>query len=274
MGHYNMFEALATLGYDGRRAAFGRRELIAAMTMEQRENYQPKQMVSSWAGAFGETQFMPSTFLAQAVDGDGDARIDLWNSPADALASTASMLDRAGWHRGEPWFLEVTLPANFPYAEADAGNDQPIAHWTALGVKTALGSALPDSPAQGAIFVPAGAAGPAFLLFHNFHTILRYNNATSYALAVGYLAKRIAGSAPILHAWPRGEEPLSRDERTAFQQALKTLGYDPGAIDGIIGGHVRDALRAYQRAHDLTPDGFATQDLLKRMEREIAAKKG
>jgi membrane-bound lytic murein transglycosylase B len=274
MGHYNMFEALATLGYDGRRADFGRRELIAAMKMEQRENYQPKAMLSSWAGAFGETQFMPSTFLDHAVDGDGDGRIDLWNSPADALASTASMLQQAGWHQGDPTYVEVRLPQNFPYAEADASNDQPVSHWRALGVTTAMGAPLAPSPADGAIYLPAGAQGPAFLLYPNFQTILRYNNAASYALAVSYLAKRMVGGAPILHAWPRGEEPLTRDDRMAMQQALKTLGYDPGAIDGIIGGHVRGAIRDYQKSHGLVPDGFPTQDLLKRMERDIAAKQG
>ena len=274
MGSYNMFEALATLGYDGRRADFGRRELIAALTMEQREGFDPKAMTSSWAGAFGETQFMPSTFLEHAIDGDGDGKKDLWNSPADALASTASMLERAGWKTGEPWFYEVTLPAGFPYAEADPDNPEPLAHWRGLGVKTVLGAALPDGPQTGAIFLPAGARGPAFLVFDNFRTILRYNNATSYALAVGYLAERIAGKAPILHSWPRDEEPLTRDDRLAFQQNLKTLGFAPGPLDGILGGQVRNALRAYQRARGLAPDGFATQDLLKQMAREIAARGG
>jgi len=274
MGGYNMFEALATLGYDGRRADFGRRELIAALTMEQREGFDPKAMTSSWAGAFGETQFMPSTFLAHAIDGDGDGRKDLWNSPADALASSASMLDQAGWKKGEPWFYEVTLPAGFPYGEADPENAQPLARWRGLGVKTVLGEALPPGPDTGAIFLPAGARGPAFLVFDNFQTILRYNNATSYALAVGYLAQRLAGKPPVLHSWPRDEEPLSRDDRLAFQQNLKTLGFDPGPIDGILGGQVRNALRGYQRAHGMTPDGFATQDLLKQMAREIAAKGG
>jgi membrane-bound lytic murein transglycosylase B len=274
LGSYNMFEALATLGYDGRRARFGRRELIAALKMEQREGYDPKDMVSSWAGAFGETQFMPSTFLDQAVDGDGDGKRDLWRSAADALASTASLLARAGWRRGEPWGYEVKLPRRFPYPQAGAKNAKPLSHWRALGVTTAAGARLPDGPARGAIFLPAGAHGPAFLVFHNFRMILRYNNATSYALAVGYLAHRIGGGHAIRHSWPRREKPLSRAERFAFQRSLKRLGFDPGPIDGVIGGQVREALRAYQRARGLPPDGFATQDLLKRMAREIAAKGG
>ncbi len=274
MGSYNMFEALATLGYDGRRADFGRRELIAAMTMEQREGYDPKQMVSSWAGAFGETQFMPTTFLNVAVDGDGDGKINLWNSPADALASSATLLSRAGWRTGEPVFTEVTLPKDFPYAEADPDDSRPVSHWRALGVKTALGAELAAGPENAALFLPAGASGPAFLIFHNFKMILRYNNATSYALAVAYLAQRIAGRSPILHSWPRGTEPLSREDRFAFQRSLQRLGYDPGGIDGIIGAHVRGALRDYQKARGLPADGFATRDLLRRMQREIAAKGG
>ena len=273
-GRYNMFEALATLGYDGRRAQFGRRELIAALTMEQREGYRPQQMLSSWAGAFGQTQFMPSTFLAHAIDGDGNGHIDLWTSPADALASTASMLDEAGWHRDEPWGYEVRLPPQFPYAQADPDQTEPLDHWRALGVTTALGAALPAGPDKGAILLPAGAHGPAFLVFHNFRTILRYNNATAYALAVSMLADRIAGRAEIRQGWPRNEEALSHDDAKALQEDLKRLGYDPGPVDGILGGQVRAALRAYQTARGLKPDGFATQTVLRRMERELAAKGG
>ncbi len=274
MGHYDMFEALATLGYDGPRADYARHELISAFRMVQQDGFDPRAMPSSWAGAFGETQFTPSAFLDHAVDGDGDGKKDLWHSVADALASTASLLAEAGWRRGEPWSYEVRLPQNFPYAEAELGDVRPLDHWRELGVTTALGHMLPGGPADGAIVLPAGARGPAFLVFHNFGMILRYNNATSYALAVGLLAGRIAGDVGVVHAWPRDETPLSRDETMAFQRDLKALGYDPGAIDGRIGAHVRAALRAYQRARGLPPDGFATQDLLKRMERESAEKGG
>jgi len=284
MGHYDMFEALATLGYDGPRAALGRRELLAALKMEQAGPFKPEEMVSSWAGAFGQTQFMPSTWLAHAVDGDGDGKKDLWHSPADALASTAAMLAEDGWQQGEGWGYEVRLPANFPYAESGRDNPQPLAHWRQLGVTTALGAPLPQGPDKGSangsdnnsdsgsIFLPAGARGPAFLLLHNFHVIMRYNAASSYALGVGLLADRISGLSGVIATWPRDEEPLSRDDRLAFQRDLATLGYDPGAIDGMLGPKVSDALRAYQSAHRLLPDGFPTHDLLMRLEREIAAK--
>ena len=274
MGHYNMFEALATLAYDGPRMDFGRKELIAAMKMEERDNLDPKQMTSSWAGAFGQTQFVPSSFLVNGVDGDGDGRIDLWHSPADALASTALLLANAGWKDAQPWGFEVTLPQGFDYAEADIDTAKTVADWKKLGVKKANGEALTagDKPAE--ILIPAGAHGPAFMVFDDFKVVLKYNNAQSYALAVCLLADRLKGGGAIVAAWPRGETPLTRDERVAFQNDLKKLGYDPGDADGVLGHKVRAAIRAFQKANGLPADGFATEDLLMRVERAIAAKGG
>ncbi|MDE3116160.1 MAG: lytic murein transglycosylase [Pseudomonadota bacterium] len=272
MGHYDMFEALATLGYDGPREALGQRELLAALKMEQAGPFKPEEMVSSWAGAFGQTQFMPTTWLAHAVDGDGDGKKDLWHSAADALASTAAMLAEGGWKKGEAWGYEVKLPANFPYAQSGRDTPQPLSHWRDLGVKTALGAPLPQGPDEGSIFLPAGARGPAFLLLPNFRAIMRYNAASSYALGVGLLADSISGLSGVVGTWPRDEEPLSRDDRMAFQRDLATLGYDAGKIDGMIGPKVSSALRAYQAARGLLPDGFPTHDLLMRLQREIAAK--
>ncbi len=270
MGHYNMFEALATLAYDGPRMEFGRKELIAAMKMEERENLDPKQMTSSWAGAFGQTQFVPSSFLAHGVDGDGDGKIDLWHSPADALASTALLLANAGWKDSQPWGFEVTLPAGFDYGDADIDTIKTVAEWKKMGVRKANGEFPADRPAS--ILIPAGAHGPAFMVFDNFRTVLKYNNAQSYALAVCLLADRIKGGGAVIAAWPRSETPLTRDERMAFQNDLKKLGYDPGDIDGVLGHKVRASIRAFQKAHGIPADGFATQDLLIRLEREIAAK--
>ena len=274
MGHLNMFEALATLAYDGPRMEFGRKELIAAMKMEERENLDPKQMTSSWAGAFGQTQFVPSSFLTNAVDGDGDGKIDLWHSPADALASTALLLANAGWKDAQPWGYEVTLPTGFDYGDADIDTVKTIADWKKLGIRKTDGEPfnVPDRPAS--IILPAGARGPAFMVFDDFKTVLKYNNAQSYALAVCLLADRIKGGGPVIASWPRSEMPLTRDERVAFQNDLKKLGYDPGDADGVLGHKVRAATRAFQKAAGLPADGFPTQDLLVRMERAIAARGG
>ena len=274
MGHLNMFEALATLAYDGPRMEFGRKELIAAMKMQERDNLDPKQMTSSWAGAFGQTQFVPSSFLVHGVDGDGDGKIDLWHSSADALASTALLLADAGWKDQQPWGFEVTLPQGFDFGDADVDTTKTVADWKKIGVKKANGEALAISDKPAAIIVPAGAHGPAFMVFDNFKTVLKYNNAQSYALAVCLLADRIKGGAPVIAAWPRQEAPLTRDERIAFQNDLKKLGYDPGDIDGVLGHKVRACIRAFQKLHGLPADGFATEALLVLLEREIASKGG
>ena len=274
MGSFNMFEALATLGYDGPRAAFGRRELIDALKMEEQQRYDPRDMTSSWAGAFGQTQFVPSSFLQYATDGDGDGRVDLWHSAADALASSANLLHSAGWERGAAWGYEVTLPAGFAFESADIDKTKSLTEWRRLGVTAANGSALPVSAAQAAILVPAGARGAAFIVFDNFRVVLKYNNAVSYALAVCTLADRLKGYAPIVHPWPREETPLTHEELVAFQTDLKKLGYEPGGADGLFGRKARSALRAWQAAHGLAADGFATQDLLVQLEREAVAKGG
>jgi membrane-bound lytic murein transglycosylase B len=272
MGGFNMFEALATLAYDGPRQEFARKELLAALKMEQEEGFSPSEMTSSWAGAFGNTQFEPSSFEDHAVDGDGDGRRDLWHSPADALASTAALLANAGWTKGGVRYVEVTLPSNFPYELADADSTKPISDWKNLGVKRANGLDFPDAAGDAAIYLPAGARGPAFMTFDNFRTVLKYNNAASYALAVCYLANRIHGGAPIVGSWPRDEQPLLPDQRVQFQTDLQTLGYDPGAIDGVLGRKVKNALRAYQKAHGLPADGFPTVEMLGRLNASIANK--
>ena len=274
MGSFNMFEALATLAYDGPRQAFARRELIAAMKMEEQEHLSPKDMTSSWAGAFGQTQFVPSSFLTHAVDGDGDGRRDLWHSPADALASTGKLLSEADWRHGEPCLYEVSLPKDFSYELSDIDNVKPIAEWNKLGVTTVSGRSLPQIPTEGAIYLPAGWRGPAFMVFHNFKAVLTYNNAASYALAVCNLADRLKGGGVIVAQWPRDEQPLSQDDRTAFQTSLKALGYDVGDIDGILGRKVKAALRLYQRDRRLPADGFPTKEMLWRMQAEITARKG
>ena len=271
MGNFNMFDALATLGYAGPRADFGRRELLNALRLEQQEHYAPTQMTSSWAGAFGQTQFVPSAFLKYAMDGDGDGRRDLWRSPADALASAANLLLQSGWERNAVWGYEIVLPASFPYEFADLDKPTTISYWRRIGVRAAGGLDLPDSDARAAIYLPAGARGPAFMVFDNFHTVLKYNNAGSYALAVCTLADRLKGLPPIVAAWPRNETPLTRLEQLALQTYLQKLGFDPGPLDGVLGRQGRSALRAWQIARRVIPDGFATQSMLQQIEREVSA---
>jgi membrane-bound lytic murein transglycosylase B len=270
-GSFNMFEALATLAYDGPRQAFARRELIAAMRMEEQQHLNPRAMTSSWAGAFGQTQFVPSSFLAHAVDGDGDGRMELWHSPADALASAAVLLQGAGWQWGQPCYQEVRLPSDFSYEQADAENLQPVATWSSLGVRGARGEALPAASGSAAIYLPAGWRGPAFLVFRNFKAVLTYNNADTYALAVCNLADRLKGSGQILAAWPTDLRPLGPGERVALQTDLKALGYDPGEIDGVLGRKVRAALRHYQKDHHLPADGFPTQEILGVLSADLRA---
>jgi membrane-bound lytic murein transglycosylase B len=269
---FNMFDALATLAYDGPRMDYARRELIAALKIMQQQNFPAERMTSSWAGAFGQTQFVPSTFLAHAVDGNGDGVIDLWHSSADAIASAAAVLADAGWQRGAVWGYEVQLPKDFPYQQADIDTVKPVAEWRTLGVKTSAGAALPASPENGALYLPAGARGPAFLVFDNFKVILKYNNAASYALAVSTLADRIVGRSTITASWPRDEHPLNRDERITFQTDLQKLGYDIGTIDGVLGRKARAATRDFQQKHALPADGFPTEDLLTRIAIEAQAK--
>ncbi len=272
MGSFNMFEALATLAYDGPRQDFGRHELLAALKMEQQEGLSPSQMTSSWAGAFGNTQFVPSSFLDHAVDGDGDGRRDLWHSPADALASTASLLADGGWTRGAPCTVEVTLPPNFAYEMADPDQLHTAAEWKRLGVTRPNGADLPADAGSGAILLPGGWRGPAFLVFDNFRAVLKYNNAVSYALAVCLLARRMRGGAPVMASWPRDEQPLNSDQRLLFQTDLKALGYDPGTLDGVLGHKARAALRVYQKDRGLPADGFPTLEMLGRLNADVKAK--
>jgi len=260
-GGFPLFGALATLGYDGPRAGYARPEFQAALKILQDQHYDVGQMKASWAGAFGQTQFTPTTFLKYAADGDGDGRIDLWRSPADALASAANLLASQGWTRDAPWGVEVRLPKDFAYGDADFDIVKPVSEWRRRGVLTVSGKRLADGQ-DAAIYLPAGARGPAFLLFPNFNVILKYNNAASYALAVGILSDRIMGRPGVKADWPRDQRALSRDERLRFQQALAGAGFDPGAPDGVLGRKTRAATRLYQKAHGLVADGYPTADLL------------
>jgi len=264
-GDTPLIAALATLAYDGRRGAFFEDQLIAALRILQAGDVAPAAMTGSWAGAMGHTQFMPTSYLAYAADYHGDGRRDIWaDDPADALASTANYLARFGWQKGQPWGVEVVLPAGFDFAQAGKGTRRAVGDWARAGVRAAGGGALPDhGPAS--ILLPAGARGPALMIFDNFRVISRYNSADSYVIAVGHLADRIGGGGPFRAGWPRGDRALEPDERRALQALLTRAGFDTRGVDGRIGPNTIAAIRAWQRAVGEVPDGYATAATLERL---------
>ncbi|MCR5867833.1 lytic murein transglycosylase [Aquincola sp. J276] len=257
-------DALATLGFEGRRQAWAREQLLAALRIVQNGDIDREHMVGSWAGAMGQTQFLPTSFLTHAVDADGDGRRDIWGSMADVVASTAQYLARSGWQAGQPSAVEVQLPPGFDLARADGLLRQPASAWAAEGVQGLQGAPLPALD-DAALLLPAGARGPALLVGPNFRAILRYNNATSYALAVGLLARQIDGGPPLQAAWPRELQPLSRTELRQLQAALAERGFDAGTPDGVLGPATREALRRWQRSVGLPADGYPDAGLLQRL---------
>ncbi|MFC7702769.1 lytic murein transglycosylase [Plastorhodobacter daqingensis] len=257
--------ALATLAYDGRRGPFFEEQLVAALKIVQAGDIGPEAMTGSWAGAMGHTQFMPTSYLDYAVDFTGDGRRDIWSDdPSDALASAAAYLARFGWTRGQPWGVEVQLPQGFNHALV--GTARPVGDWAAQGVRLAGGGAIPNH-GNAQLFLPAGARGPAFLTFSNFAVIKRYNSSDSYALGIGHLSDRLRGGGPFRADWPRGDRALSVAERQELQRLLTARGFDTGGVDGRIGPNTLAAVRAYQSAAGLTPDGYVSADLLTRLRR-------
>lgn len=266
MGDYDAIQALATLAFEGRRTGYGRSQLIGALKIIQHGYAGRDELKGSWAGAMGHTQFIPTTYLSYAVDHDGDGRRDIWNNLGDVFASTANYLSVSGYRRDEPWGVEVRLPPDFDYALADNDTKKAVVEWAALGLTAMRGAGLNerfDPNLRGRLIIPAGARGPAFLVFNNFEAILKYNRSTAYALAVSLLSEEIAGrNGAVVSVWPREDRPLTLDERKALQQALKDRGYDPGPIDGIIGAGTKRALRAWQQAAGLPADGYASALIL------------
>jgi len=264
-GNYETIDALATLGYQGRREDFAKRELFAALEILQSGDISRERMQGSWAGGMGHTQFLPTSFTAYAVDADGDGRRDIWGSIPDVMASTANYLAKANWQPGQPWAVEVTVPQGFDYGDAELGTKLSSGEWAAVGIRPAQGGNLPDFK-QASVIVPAGANGPAFLVGPNFHSILRYNNSTSYALAVGHLSDRIAGAGPFVASWPRGLASMSRTQIKDLQRLLNEQGYPAGVPDGLAGPNTRKALRQYQRSQGWVADGYPTFAILQSLQ--------
>lgn len=272
MGTRPLVRSLATVACFGSRQRFFRGELIDTLRIVQSGDLTPEMLTGSWAGAFGQTQFMPSTYLRLAVDFDGDGRRDIVASVPDALGSTANYLRRAGWVTGAPWGYEVRLPAGYN-GPSGRRQKQSVAQWSALGIRRVDGAALTDA-GPAALLLPAGATGPAFLAFKNYDAIYSYNAAESYALAIAHLADRLRGAGPFATPWPTDDRGLSRAERREVQEHLIGQGFDIGHADGMIGSKTRDAIRSYQSANGLPADGHAGGRLLEHLRTARAVSSG
>src|SRR6056297_1401427 len=258
LGDLPLIQSLATLAYDGRRGAFFEKQLVAALQILQSGDVGPDNMKGSWAGAMGHTQFIPTSYLAYAVDFTGDGRRDVWSDdPTDALASTAAYLKRFGWRKGMPWGVEVRVPDGASFGNAS----RMPSDWAARGVVGIDGRTVRDH-GSARILQPAGPEGASFMVFANFDVIKRYNNADAYALGVGHLADRIAGGPPIEASWPRGYTPLSFAERKQMQRLVLRKGYPLEKIDGIAGPNTVKAIRAFQKSIGVPADGYPSQTLL------------
>ena len=268
-GKRPLLTSLATLSCFGRRQAFFRGEFFATLKLLQSGDLKPEGLTGSWAGAFGHTQFMPTTYQRIAVDGDGDGRRDLVGSIPDALASTANYLKRAGWRTGEPWGYEVKLPAGFDASLAGRKNKRPLNDWIARGVTRIDGTPVLPADTQAGVLLPAGAKGPAFLVFRNFDAIYSYNAAESYALAIATLSDRLRGGAALVTPWPTDDPGLGRGERKQLQQLLLARGHAIGEADGMIGTLTRRAIVLEQQRLGLQPqDGRAGQKILEALVAE------
>lgn len=257
---WDVFRSLATLASIGYRDPYFRNELIVAMRIMQDNRFSRAQMVSSWAGAMGQTQFMPSNVADYAIDFSGDGRTDLWTNVPDILGSTANYIRKEHWKRDLPWGFEVTVPQNFDLMHSRDS----FSGWRKLGVARADGKPFP-SGGSGILFFPAGAKGPAFIVTENFDVLKEYNNSDAYAVAVGHLADRLRGGPPIMAKWPADDRQLSRDARIALQRKLAALGYKVREFEGHIDFDLRDNIRAEQKKLGFPPDGNPTPPFLEKL---------
>ena len=261
MGKRSLVRSLLTTSCAGARQRYFRGELMAALQILQSGDVKPEALRGSWAGAFGHTQFMPSTFQRSAVDFDGDGRRDLVESIPDALGSVANYLKRAGWITGAPWGYEVRLPKDY-VGPSGRHNRQTLAEWSRLGIVRADGTAL-TGEGNAALLLPTGTRGPAFIVFKTFDAIHSYNASESYALAIAHLADRLRGGGPLQASWPTDDPILSRSEKRELQEKLIERGFLSGDADGILGSRTVAAVKAFQSSAGLPSDGYASASVLK-----------
>jgi len=262
LGKSPLLQSLSTLSCFGRRQRYFRGEFFAALRILQKGDIAPERLVGSWAGAFGHTQFMPSTFERLAVDFDGDGRADLMDNASDALASTANFLDKAGWRTGQPWGLEVRLPAGFSTKGEGRRNKRAITEWVQRGLTRVDGSPLPLNVGSAGLLALAGPSGPAFLVLRNFDAVYSYNAADSYGLAIAHLSDRLRGAGPFTTAWPTDDPGISRVDRRELQGLLILRGHDIGEVDGMLGERSRAAIRVEQQRLGQQASGRAGLKLL------------
>ncbi|MBV8790654.1 MAG: lytic murein transglycosylase [Pseudolabrys sp.] len=257
---WDVFRSLATLAYVKYRHPYFRNELMVAMKIMQDNHLPREKMVSSWAGAMGQTQFMPTNFVDFAIHFSGDGKADIWSNVPDVLGSTGNYLHKGGWRFGQPWGFEVIAPPNFDYRKSRAS----FAEWERLGVKRADGQPFPKD-GDGVLFWPAGAKGPGFIVTKNYDVLKEYNNSDAYAISIGHLADRLAGSAPFKGTWPANDRPLPRDARVALQKRLAELGYKVNEFEGHVDFDLRDNIRDEQIKHGMVPDGNPTAEFLEKI---------
>ncbi len=263
---FQVVRSVATLACMTKRRDFFSNETVQALRILAMNHMTREQMRGSWAGAMGNMQFMPSTFMKYGVDRTGDGRIDLWTSLPDAFASAANFLRGIGWKPGLPASEEVFLPQGFPLDQADTTVEKPVRAWAQMGVKKAGGAALPTSDEPSSVILPAGFRGPAFILYPNFKAVMNWNRSTLYALSVAILAQQIAGGAPVMQAPPADDEPLARDTVIDMQNRLARLTLYTDEVDGLLGPKTRSAVRLYQKQIGMPADGHPTPEFVRRLQ--------
>jgi len=266
MGDFQVVRSVATLACMTKRQAFFSNETVQALRILVMDRMTREQLRGSWAGAMGNMQFMPSTFMKWGVDRDGNGRIDLWNSLPDSFASAANYLRGVGFKPGLPSSEEVFLPQGFPLDQADSSIEKPVRAWAAMGVKKAGGAPLPNVDDPSSIILPAGWRGPAFILYPNFKAVMNWNRSTLYALAIGILARQIAGGPGVMQAAPADDEPLSRSAIIDLQTRLARLGLYTDETDGLVGPKTRSAVRLFQKQAGLPADGHPTPEVVRRLQ--------